>query len=121
MFMSRTKTKETAILVALFLVPGISLASGNAGQGKALYDRHGASCHGAGGKGDGAAAAALNPKPSNLSDKTAMAKLKDTDAFNVIKQGGAAIGKSPLMPPFAGALKDNEIHDLVAFVRSLSK
>lgn len=120
--MSRTKTKGSAILFALFLVPGITLAAGNAGKGKALYEQHCASCHGAGGKGDGPAAAALNPRPISLADKSIMAKRKDTELFAVIQKGGGAIGKSPLMPPFGGALKGSEeIHDLVAFVRSLLK
>jgi mono/diheme cytochrome c family protein len=35
--------------------------------------------------------------------------------------GGAAVGKSPTMPPWGGALSDGDINNVVAFIRSLSK
>ena len=44
-------------------------------KGKASYEMNCASCHGSGGAGDGAAAAALDPKPTNL----AAGKLKGGD------------------------------------------
>ncbi len=44
-------------------------------KGKASFEMNCASCHGPGGAGDGAAAAALNPKPRNL----ATAPLKGGD------------------------------------------
>jgi mono/diheme cytochrome c family protein len=50
-----------------------------------------------------------------------MGKLSDEHLFRVIKEGGAAVGKSPLMAPWGGTLGDPQIHDLVAFVRSLSR
>jgi hypothetical protein len=70
-------------------------------QGKKLYEQFCTSCHGQSGKGDGPAAAALNPKPRDYTNKEVMSKLSDDDLFNVIKNGGASVGKSPLMPPGA--------------------
>ena len=109
------------IVVATALLPAPAFAAGSIASGKNLFAQHCASCHGVGGNGDGAAAAALSPKPTNLTNKATMAKLKDTEIFSAIKKGGVAVGKSPLMPSFGSALKDGEIHDLVAFVTSLSK
>ncbi len=108
------------VLTAVFL-PGHALAQGNADKGKALYAQQCASCHGASGKGDGPAAGALNPKPTNLTDKAYMAGLKDLHLADAIKKGGAAVGKSPIMPGFGAAIKDNDVQDLVAFIRSLTK
>ena len=56
-------------------------------------------CHGAGGKGDGQAAAALNPKPRDYSDKAWQATVADADIEKAILLGGPAVGKSNLMPP----------------------
>lgn len=58
-----------------------------------------ASCHGAQGAGDGAAAAALNPKPRNFGDAAWQKAAKDADIAKAIVEGGPAVGKSPLMPP----------------------
>jgi mono/diheme cytochrome c family protein len=94
---------------------------GDAAKGKEIYAKSCATCHGATGKGDGAAAAALNPKPTDLTKKTDMSKLDDAAMFDIIAKGGAAIGKSPLMPPFNGPLKEQEIKDVIAHIRSLVK
>lgn len=96
-------------------------ASGNAAKGKKIFSNSCSGCHGSGGKGDGAAAAALNPKPKDLTDKTYVSKLNDDYLHNVIAKGGAAVGKSALMPPFGGSLKDQDIRDVVAFIRTLAK
>jgi mono/diheme cytochrome c family protein len=50
-----------------------------------------------------------------------MKALTDDHLFKVIKDGGAAVGKSPLMAPWGGQLKDPEIWDVVAYIRSLAK
>jgi mono/diheme cytochrome c family protein len=56
-------------------------------------------CHGETGKGDGPGAASLDPKPRNYSDKAWQASVTDDDLKQVIVKGGAALGKSPIMPP----------------------
>ena len=112
----------SVVLTAMLALPaGASFAQGNVTKGKGLFDRICASCHGAGGKGDGVAAASLNPKPRDLTDKTYMAGLKDEQLIDAIKKGGGAVGKSPLMPPFGASLKDQDVQDVVAFIRSLVK
>jgi mono/diheme cytochrome c family protein len=88
-------------------------------QGKKLYGQFCASCHGQSGKGDGPAAAALNPKPRDHTDKETMSKLSDDELLKVIKNGGASVGKSPLMPAWGASLKDDQIKDVIAYVRTL--
>lgn len=108
------------IMLGVALIPSLAIAQGNADRGKTLYGQLCTSCHGASGKGDGPAAASLKPKPRDLTDKAYMAGLKDQQLIDVIKKGGTGVGKSPLMPGFA-AMKDGDVHDVVAFLRSLAK
>ncbi len=117
----RTVKLVLAIVVAMALVPGLVVAQGNAEKGKGLFSKYCGGCHGPTGKGDGAAAAALNPKPKDLTDKAYVAALKDQYLFDLIQKGGAAVGKSPLIPPFGSQLKDGDIRDVIAFIRSLAK
>jgi mono/diheme cytochrome c family protein len=119
--MSRATAKSVAILVAVVLFPSLALAQENPAKGKDLYAKHCGGCHGPLGKGDGPAAAALNPKPTNFTDKAYMAGLKNQYLFDLIQKGGAAVGKSPLMAPFGGTLKEGEIRDVIAYVKTLAK
>ncbi len=55
-------------------------------------------CHGAVGQGDGPASATLNPKPRKYADPEWQASVTDEYLEKIIKYGGAAVGKSPVMP-----------------------
>lgn len=78
-------------------------------------------CHGATGKGDGVGAAALNPKPRDYADAAWQKSVTDDVLAKVILEGGAAIGKSPLMAP-SPDLKDKPevVKALVAKVRAFA-
>ena len=119
--MSGATIKYMVILAAVVLLPTFALAQGSPAKGKEIYAKQCAGCHGPAGKGDGLAAAALNPKPADFTDKAHMTALKDQYLFDLIQKGGAAAGKSPLMRPFGSKLKDGEIQDVIAYVKSLSK
>jgi len=115
-------------MVALMIVASAARAeeefkiTGDAAKGEAAYKMYCAACHGATGMGDGAAAVALNPKPRALTDKAYMDTLSDKHVFTVIKEGGAAVGKSAMMTAWGAVLKTDEaIHDVAAYVRSLAK
>jgi mono/diheme cytochrome c family protein len=110
-----------AVLVAGLALPSLAMPQGNAEKGKAPFVQNCAPCHGQSGKGDGAAAAALNPKPRDLTDKAYMAGLKDEYLIDIVKKGGAAVGKSAVMPPWGAVLKDDQIRDVITFVRTLAK
>ena len=49
-----------------------------------------------------------------------MNALTDTYLFTIIKQGGQAVQKSQMMPPWGTQLKDQQIWDVIAYVRSLA-
>ena len=92
---------------------------GDASAGGQSYQLYCATCHGREGKGDGPAAP-KNPAPANHSDAVYMGKLDDAYLYRVIQKGGAAVGKSPLMVPWGGVLNDEQIRDVIAYVRTLS-
>ena len=107
----------------LILMPAFSFAQakGDAKAGKAKYDSLCGGCHGTTGKGDGPAAAALKPKPQDHTNGKYMNGLTDKALFDIIKAGGAGVKKSPLMPAWGNTLKDNDIWNLVAYIRSLAQ
>ena len=90
---------------------------GDPAKGKEKFELICASCHGPGGKGDGPAAAALDPKPRDLSDPAYVSTLTDEHIFKTVKEGGASVGKSPLMPAWGGTLTDDDIWNVIAYVR----
>ena len=88
-----------------------------ADAGKQLFTDNCATCHGDSGKGDGPAGASLTPKPANL---TVVAPTKQDDFLNwFISEGGAAAGKSPSMVAWKGTLSQDEIWQVITYVRTL--
>jgi mono/diheme cytochrome c family protein len=67
-------------------------------EAKKIFVARCASCHGTDGKGDGPGAAALNPKPRNYTDAEWQKTVTDEQVAKTIVYGGAAVGKSPIMP-----------------------
>ncbi|MEM4657703.1 MAG: cytochrome c [Candidatus Methanosuratincola sp.] len=90
---------------------------GDPAKGKEKFVQICASCHGETGKGDGPAGAALNPKPRDLTDAAYTSSLTDEHLHKVIAEGGAAVGRSPLMPAWKGALTDEDIDNVIAYIR----
>jgi mono/diheme cytochrome c family protein len=96
-------------------------------KGKEIYNGKGAcmACHGVEGKGDGAAAVALNPKPRSFAGGEFLydtdgdgAKGSAADLANIINKGAAAFGGSMFMaarPDITG----EELAALIAYVQSL--
>ena len=84
-----------------------------AAQGKTLYIANCAPCHGNGGKGDGPAAAALNPKPAN---HTSAAVQGETNGSLYWK---LTTGHNP-MPSYKTILTDKQRWALVSFIRTLA-
>lgn len=108
------------LVVSVFSGMAFAQTKGDPKAGKVKYDANCVGCHGATGKGDGAAAAALNPKPQDHTDGKTMNALTDKYLFDIIKDGGAAMKKAAFMPASNKKLSDQEIWDVVAYIRSLA-
>lgn len=76
-------------------------------------------CHGVKGDGKGVNVKDMSVQPKNHTSAADMSKLKDDEMFQAIKNGGAAISKSTLMPPWGSVLKDDEITALVKYMHKL--
>jgi cytochrome c oxidase cbb3-type subunit 3 len=100
--------------------PRGALVQADAEAGKADYRIYCASCHGESGAADGPIAQTLNPKPARHNDGAYMNALTDDYLFKVVKFGGASVGKSSMMAALGGSLSDQQIHNIVAFVRTLA-
>jgi mono/diheme cytochrome c family protein len=99
--------------------PAAAAAADPKAEAEQIFATRCVTCHGATGKGDGAAAAALNPKPRDYSDAKWQAETTDELIAKAIREGGAAVGKSPLMPPNPDLVaKPDVVAALVAKVRS---
>ncbi len=89
--------------------------------GKAVYDQHCALCHGAEGQADGPAAAGLPIKPPALTDGRLLNPLPDDFLVTVITQGAGAVGLAPQMPAFQPPLTDQQIRDVIGYIRTLAR
>jgi mono/diheme cytochrome c family protein len=110
----------TLMAFGLLAAPATGMAD-PAAAGKKHYDMLCTACHGPAGAGDGAAAAALNPKPRNFQDAAFWKGVTDDHLKKVIGKGGMAVGKSPLMAGFAGSLTPAQIDEVIAFLKTLKK
>jgi len=81
-------------------------------KGKEIYEIRCAPCHGAEGRGDGPAAAAITPPPRNFRDPAFWRGRTAGQLRLVVQQGRPGT----LMAPFAGVLSDAEIDAVVAYL-----
>ena len=105
-----------SVLALLFLPHPVPR---NATSVQRLYLTYCADCHGADGRGSWRAALFLL-RPGNLTEPHALAGRSDEYLFDLLKDGGAPIGK-PGMPAFGYHLSDQQIRDVVEYVKALSK
>ena len=87
----------------------------NLAEGKAIFDKSCASCHGATGKGDGPAGVALNPKPPAIGTVEHMRGVTPALTYRVLSVG---IAGTP-MAGYAASLTPEQRWNVVAYVNSL--
>lgn len=78
-------------------------------------------CHGPAGAGDGPGSAALNPKPASFADAAFWAGRDDAIVVKAIREGGASIGKSALMPAWGGLYNEVQAQALVEYMKTFQK
>jgi cytochrome c oxidase cbb3-type subunit 3 len=117
-------------LGAAFSLAGLLLASslmiaGNAAatdaqysnQAVRNYDTYCVQCHGINRNGRGINSRDMSVQPRDHSDAKGMGDIPDEEIFRVIKEGGLAVNKSVLMPAWGNVMNDDEIKELVAYLR----
>lgn len=109
------------IVIATAMALGLALGvagSAHAGDTKQLFEFYCAQCHGVKGDGKGINVGKdFATDPRNFTSTADMEKRTDEDIRTVIKDGGPAISKSPLMPPWGATLSAAEVNDLLAYIR----
>lgn len=85
--------------------------------GRLLYQANCASCHGVGGKGDGPLAIGLRPLPGDFTQHMLPGKHTEGQAFLWIKNGFP----NSAMPAWGQRLPDEQIWQLVTFLRTLAQ
>jgi mono/diheme cytochrome c family protein len=86
-------------------------------RGGVAYRTYCVLCHGATAEGNGRAARLYNPPPANL----VRSPYNNEYWELIIRRGGGPMGRSSFMPPWGEQLTDEQIRDLVVFVRTLNK
>lgn len=97
------------------LVPGA-----DPNEGKQWYYVYCIGCHGWLLHGDGPNAAELSPNPRILTDGSYMNNKSNLQLFQVIKGGGEAINLSAVMPPWGNELQDQDIWNIIAWIRAMA-
>jgi mono/diheme cytochrome c family protein len=84
--------------------------------GRALFLQRCATCHGEGADGQSKLGQLLNPKPANL----LVSQLDSAARNRIVRNGGAAVGRSPVMPNWGAELTETELRDVIAYVASIA-
>jgi mono/diheme cytochrome c family protein len=85
-------------------------------RGGLVFANYCVTCHGINADGNGRAARLYNPRPANLR----MSDKNDAYLGLIIKMGGQALGRSEFMPPWGAELTDEQMKDLVGYLRSIN-
>ena len=78
-------------------------------------------CHGPAGQGDGPGSAALNPKPANFGDAAFWEGKTDAELIKAIREGGASVGKSALMPAWGGLYDEAKATALLTYIKTFKQ
>ncbi len=108
----RCSSVFTVILCMMLITPK---AHGTAKDGKEIFEEHCVECHGTEGDGRGAVGPYLNgQRPANLLAETTQVR-SDQELFEIIRYGIHIE-----MPSWEGVLTDQEIWNLVKYLRTLA-
>lgn len=114
----RNDERMKKILTLGIAIAAVATWSARAADGKALYEKSCAKCHGTDGKGETTIGKRLGAK--DYTNAKVQDELTDEAAFKAIKGGYKNKDGRTVMKPSEG-LSDEEIKSLVAYMRSFKK
>jgi mono/diheme cytochrome c family protein len=88
--------------------------SARAARGHRVFQQRCATCHGPEGHGDGQNAYNLQPAPPDF--RASLGKVSPSDRRRIIEGGTAALGRSPLCPPWGRSLDPDDVDALLAWL-----
>jgi cytochrome c oxidase cbb3-type subunit 3 len=100
----------------LLLTPDIGRADPPIEQ---VYNIYCAQCHGLKRNGTGINLPGLSVRPRDHTDSKGMGDTPDEELFKAIKLGGLAVNKSVLMPTWGAVLSDQQITEMVKYLRQV--
>ena len=97
--------------------PAGAPAGADLAAGQQIFATNCATCHGAQGHGDGPAASALNPRPTNLANGP-YKHVGDFETWHGVIANGVP---GTAMAPWSGTLSEEQINNVTAYAISLKK
>jgi cytochrome c oxidase cbb3-type subunit 3 len=118
------KRRHSLFYAAPLLVATLLLAVSPAGAAEEKYanaiknyETYCVQCHGLGRNGKGVNTPDMSVQPRDHSDSKAMGDIPDAEVVRAIKEGGLAVNKSVLMPAWGHVLTDDEVTEMLAYLR----
>jgi mono/diheme cytochrome c family protein len=110
-------SKSASSYLSLVDTPLHFFQEGNSEE--SLYLKYCAACHGVNGEGNGYNAKYLPKAPASHADKSYMSIRPDDTLFDGVYAGGYILNKHHFMPSWGQTLSNEEIRQLVAYMRKL--
>ena len=112
--MHRLNNGAAALLLAV--ASGTALGTDPTALGRDVFMERCSVCHGEGGRGDGRLAKMISDPP--VADLT-HSRLPPGQLARIVREGGAAVGRSARMPAWGPTLTPAELDAVVAYVSGL--
>jgi len=112
--------RQAMPLIAALLFAWFSTAHA-AESGKDMYKTYCWQCHGMNADGMGLNIPDMSVQPRDHTDVKSMTARSDDELFRAIRDGGQAIDKSILMPGWGEVLSEEDIQNLVRYLRELCR
>ena len=92
----------------------------NQDQGKRIFYQQCVWCHADSTPAGPSNRSNVSPDPPLMNDGNILNKESDASLHKIIAMGGSAVGKSAMMPPYGAMLSEEEINDLIAYIRVIA-
>ena len=112
--LSAPQIKAVIAYVRVLHTPNVTVI-GDPDRGRRIYERYCIACHGVNGKGDGVMARVLSIKSADHTNAKEMAAFSNKELLKAVKEG-----TEQFMPAWEEVLSDDDMEDVVGYIRLLS-